>query len=193
MGSRGDFFWVGNHPALDFVNTLAAGPGGPVELLHSEADLWRWARASPLAGRLRPARRPGARLDPEVRPLRAALHALFSARIAGLPLPRRELGRLNEVLTWRAPAPRLIEVAGRVRFDGAALATNRDLLRALAEAAAELLASTPAHRLRRCAGQGCVLLFLDLSKSGQRRWCSMSGCGNRSKVQAHYRRRTARA
>jgi predicted RNA-binding Zn ribbon-like protein len=43
-------------------------------------------------------------------------------------------------------------------------------------------------RVRRCAGPTCVLLFLDVSKSGRRRWCDMAVCGNRAKVAAHHAR-----
>ncbi|WUH98662.1 CGNR zinc finger domain-containing protein [Spirillospora sp. NBC_00431] len=55
-----------------------------------------------------------------------------------------------------------------------------------------LLATAPRDRLRRCAGGDCVLWFLDTSRNGRRRWCSMTGCGNRAKVNAHYARTTAR-
>ena len=186
---RIDFLRVGNHLALDFVNTLAAGAAGPLEFLHTDADLWRWARGTALAERLRPARRPdAARLDPAVPDLRAALQALFGARIEASRPPAVALQRLNEALAWQSPSPRLVHDAGRLQLRGGTLATNRDLLGVLAHAAADLLESAPAGRVRRCAGRGCVLLFLDVSKSGRRRWCSMAGCGNRAKARAHYRR-----
>lgn len=188
MSGSASFFWVGNHLALDFVNTLAAGPEGPLELLGSDTELWRWARASELAERVRPVKRPASRLDPEVLRLRGALHALFSARIDGSAPPRSALECLNDTLAFPRPQARLVFSAGRYRRSREPLASNEDLLRHLAEAAAGLLESAPAERLRRCAGKGCVLLFLDVSKTGRRRWCSMAGCGNRAKVRAHYRR-----
>lgn len=40
-------------------------------------------------------------------------------------------------------------------------------------------------RIRKCAAVDCVLHFLDVSKGGDRRWCSMAVCGNRSKVRRH--------
>ena len=43
----------------------------------------------------------------------------------------------------------------------------------------DLVGST---RLRQCAGDNCALLFLDTSRPGKRRWCSMERCGNRNKV-----------
>ncbi|WP_327280958.1 MULTISPECIES: CGNR zinc finger domain-containing protein [unclassified Streptomyces] len=52
----------------------------------------------------------------------------------------------------------------------------RDLLRAMTQ--------TPG-RLRKCANPPCPLHFLDTSRKGERRWCSMAVCGNRAKAQRH--------
>lgn len=46
------------------------------------------------------------------------------------------------------------------------------------------------ERLRRCEHEQCVLWFLDTSKGGRRRWCSMQTCGNRAKAKRHYERAT---
>jgi predicted RNA-binding Zn ribbon-like protein len=44
----------------------------------------------------------------------------------------------------------------------------------------------PAHdRIRSCAHESCVLHFLDTSRNGTRRWCSMATCGNRAKASRH--------
>jgi predicted RNA-binding Zn ribbon-like protein len=45
-----------------------------------------------------------------------------------------------------------------------------------------------AGRVRHCSGPGCVLHFYDTSRRGDRRWCSMAGCGNRAKAARHYAR-----
>ncbi|MEY9214953.1 CGNR zinc finger domain-containing protein [Thermobifida halotolerans] len=50
-----------------------------------------------------------------------------------------------------------------------------------------LLAEHP-DRIRRCANPACVLRFLDTSKNGTRRWCSMATCGNRAKAARHHAR-----
>lgn len=47
-------------------------------------------------------------------------------------------------------------------------------------------------RIRKCANPACPLRFYDVSKSGARRWCSMSACGNRSKARSHYARHHGR-
>lgn len=55
--------------------------------------------------------------------------------------------------------------------------------------AAQLVALLESHgaRVRACANAECVLWFLDTSRPGTRRWCSMAGCGNRDKAMRHGR------
>jgi predicted RNA-binding Zn ribbon-like protein len=43
--------------------------------------------------------------------------------------------------------------------------------------------------VKECDGHDCGWLFLDTSKAGRRRWCSMDVCGNRAKAQRYRRRR----
>jgi predicted RNA-binding Zn ribbon-like protein len=56
---------------------------------------------------------------------------------------------------------------------------------------ADLLASDKLASVKRCANEECRYLFLDDSKSGSRRWCSMASCGNRAKARRHYHRTQA--
>jgi len=44
-------------------------------------------------------------------------------------------------------------------------------------------------RIRKCEHDDCILHFLDTSKAGKRRWCSMETCGNRQKAAEFYARR----
>jgi predicted RNA-binding Zn ribbon-like protein len=59
--------------------------------------------------------------------------------------------------------------------------------------AAELLTSPDVERVRQCAREGCQWMFLDLSKNGSRRWCSMTLCGSRAKSRRFYHRRRKKA
>ncbi|HKA53083.1 MAG TPA: CGNR zinc finger domain-containing protein, partial [Candidatus Binatia bacterium] len=52
--------------------------------------------------------------------------------------------------------------------------------------AADLLTHAGRGRVRRCANNACLWLFVDESKAGTRRWCDMSSCGNRAKSRRHY-------
>jgi predicted RNA-binding Zn ribbon-like protein len=52
--------------------------------------------------------------------------------------------------------------------------------------AGDLLTGSKLDKVRRCANPECGWLFLDDSRAGKRRWCSMSACGNRAKARRHY-------
>lgn len=55
------------------------------------------------------------------------------------------------------------------------------------------LDSISTERIRRCEHQECILHFVDTSKSGKRRWCSMELCGNRQKASEYYARKKIRS
>jgi predicted RNA-binding Zn ribbon-like protein len=47
------------------------------------------------------------------------------------------------------------------------------------------------QRLKRCPGDGCPHTFYDASRNRTGTWCSMSVCGNRTKVRSYQSRRRA--
>ncbi|MGY3554150.1 CGNR zinc finger domain-containing protein [Williamsia sp. R60] len=53
----------------------------------------------------------------------------------------------------------------------------------------DLIRTDQLGRLKTCAGEGCRLVFVDLSRNRSRRFCSDGGCGNRAHVAAYRRRR----
>ncbi len=60
-------------------------------------------------------------------------------------------------------------------------------LDAIVGSAVALIDTGPIDRLRTCGN--CPWLFLDLSKNGSRRWCSMEGCGTEVKIRRLTERR----
>ena len=53
----------------------------------------------------------------------------------------------------------------------------------------ETLVHGDPSRIKTCAHPDCILKFYDDSKNGARRWCTMSGCGNRAKAAAFLQRK----
>jgi len=186
---------VGGHVVLNFVNTCGGGTKDrDVERLVGWRDALDWATTNgliyPTDRRLieealpRSGHRPSDLLR-EITELRANLHAVFSAIAAGrVPL---EVDRLQlEHHIVEAMKHSSLNVIGRPACwtvcpekSGCALMKDR-----LAIAANELLSQPILSNLRECGA--CSWLFLDLSRSRSRRWCSMATCGNRAKAQRHY-------
>ena len=165
---------------LDFVNTVEDRlEERPEDLLRTPADLAEWAAMSGvLAGRppaLRSAELARA-LD-----LRERLTALLDAKLDGRALDPGDLAALAAAEA-RAHAAGSLEQGEdgllRWRWDPESLASVRHTI---AAAASELLSSPGADRIGRCAGQGCGWFFLDATKRGNRRWCSMKDCGQVAK------------
>ncbi|WP_258069420.1 CGNR zinc finger domain-containing protein [Rathayibacter sp. AY2B9] len=168
--------------ALDFATTGALPPGA-AEHLDSDAALAAW-----LAERFEavgPESR-DARLDDALM-LRGAIARLAVAAEAGTALDPRDVDVVNLVAAMPDIPPVL---GGGSRQAGRLHAAGRQALASIAREAVGLLGPAATGRLRRCADPECRMLYLDTSRAGSRRWCSMQRCGNRSKVRA-YRARAA--
>lgn len=192
---------VGGHAALDLVNT-ESWRGGPwsIDRLADYGALLSWARAAGLigaphaAGLERLARRApekAAAVLAEVRELRAALGRLLEVHATGGRPPLAALERLNAVLARRPRqiALELAEPAGFAWRDSSTGPALEDVLWPIAAAAADLLTDPRLDRVKTCAGEECGWMFIDASRTGRRRWCSMEDCGNRAKATRHYSRR----
>jgi len=204
MPDRPPPFFVGDHLAIDFLNTIATPKDVPVEWLRDGRDLTDWLEkanviAGDVAGRFRQSKDQRA-LDgvaARAREFREWLRG-FVTRHMGKPLTRgaaKALVPLNEMLAEDTSYP-VVEAAGgeqvlrqrRVRrWDSA-----DELLHLIAEAAADLICFADFRLVRACEGSVCSLLFLDRTKAHGRRWCSMAGCGNRAKAAAHRARKRSR-
>lgn len=177
---RDGFRFRGGHRALDLVATLAARlKPAPRELLAAPGDVERWLRAAGFDSGTDVAE---ADLL-TARQLREAIHDLAVARIAGKPDPAEARTDLNAVAAGPAAAPQL-DPQGALAWRGNAAG----LLGEVAREAVLLFGGAQARRIRQCEAAGCAILFLDTSRSHDRRWCSMAACGNKAKV-AEFRRR----
>ena len=173
---------------LSFANTrYYRGGETPTEELNAPDDLLRWAVT---AGRLPAslAEHCDAATFEAALTLREAIYRCFSATASGgIPLGD-DLAVLNAALVT-APARQRVRPEG---WDiGNPIASAGTLLAPVLWSAADMLVGPQLARVRQCANPACGWLFLDSSKSGNRRWCSMSACGNRAKAHRHYQRRKA--
>jgi predicted RNA-binding Zn ribbon-like protein len=118
--------------------------------------------------------------------LQAAIWSVADALIDRRPVPEGEREALNALAAEPCLVPRLLPGPTRTWVGGRGV---RRLMSSVARDAIDVFGGPRAARLKRCDGSRCLLLFVDTSRSGRRRWCSMERCGNRSKVAAHRRRR----
>lgn len=173
--------------ALDFVNTVdpLVGPDAQ-EFLDRPAALADWAG---LAG-LEPPADPTAEDLARALAVRRDLHAVFGAAAAGAEPPDDALARIQAAYA---------DALGRARLvpgeDGFAWrpGTADTVLWPVLASAVELLTTPALRRVKECENHAsCGWLFLDTSRGGTRRWCSMSGCGARAKMRRYRARQAAR-
>jgi len=172
------------------------GRDTPSESLGGIEDLLAWlantAKIPPqtieaVGKRLRRQSSEAAKLFSEAIELREAIYRACSALAASEPVGERELALLNRAL---AEAPDR-ETLARAKGGYAWAVTRIDmtapgLLAPVLWSAADLVTHAEHRRVRRCANDLCLWLFVDESKAGSRRWCDMSSCGNRAKSRRHY-------
>jgi predicted RNA-binding Zn ribbon-like protein len=163
---------------LDFIRTLRyRGTPSEEEELPDESAWGAWIDAfGPYAVPVRPASVDDARVA------REAIHALLTGSLR--PGIRQ---RLNRFAALPVPAP-VLSSSGEVRWQATDPASA--MLALLTRDALDLVTSPEFSRVRRCAGPRCGALFLDTSRPGTRRWCSMEICGNQAK-KSTYRARSA--
>lgn len=183
---------------VDFVNTVAWRGSDVAESLHGVTDLLRWCSENGVTDRAARARLDhwasrnpagsSAMLE-EAITLRESLYRILFAITRNEASPARDVATLNAVLE-RAPVRHTVALVDRGfgwRIDADRCATAA-LLAPVLWSAGDLLVSPEVARLRHCANPKCLWLFLDDSKNGSRRWCSMQACGNRAKAHRHYLR-----
>jgi predicted RNA-binding Zn ribbon-like protein len=189
---------VGGNLALDFANTVD-DPLGPARHDHLSTydELLVWSvrvgmlRAGELSARRRSAQRNARSASAALRRghvLRDAVNGVFGAVAAGTRVPGEDWATLRG-----AAAQGLEHAVARPSGTGYRLEWSGDDLMApvwpVADAAVMLLRSGDLRRVKQCAG--CPWLFLDSSRSGTRRWCSMEDCGTHEKIKRYVAKRAA--
>jgi predicted RNA-binding Zn ribbon-like protein len=191
---------VGNHPALDLVNTVAwrPDPARTVDRLPDGLALVNWAAFVGLvsdgqadAFRAELHNDPGAdrRMTAQVRHARERLYRVLQPMVVGEEPAAADVAAVHR---------RLLGVLSRAEVVSAmplewstGLRSVSDLPDELGLATWRLLQREDRRRIRQCQASDCGWLFLDRTKNGSRVWCSSADCGNRTRARRHYARRTA--
>lgn len=174
------------HPVLELLATLAQRQGEPLERLAEPDDLDRWLQLTGLASRPRC----DARLLRRARDLREAIYRLVTAARDARPADPADIELINRWARKPGPSPQL-DASLHVTMVGSD--PGQAALAQLARGAIELVAGDQLHRIRNCANPTCSLMFIDHSRPGRRRWCSMERCGNRAKTSRYRERRRTTA
>jgi predicted RNA-binding Zn ribbon-like protein len=187
---------------LEFVNTRYwRGSEPATETLNAPEDLLAWCEANrahlpetvaTIAAHWRAHPRDAARALHQSVEIREAIHDAFAQVADGRQPDAAVLAPLNHALA-QAPGRTALQPS-----DHGLAWTLREmrtsvpaLLASVLWSAGDLMMGGKLDRVRRCANDKCQWLFLDDSRGGTRRWCTMSSCGNRAKAHRHYAKKKA--
>jgi len=176
------FTFVSGNLALDFAGTVQHRDTAPIDLLSSPALLREWWMAVGLVDQ------PPEVCEAEFADALAVREAVYRLALAAATDGERSQADVD-LLNAAAARPPVIALLTRdgVRRTGSADA----VIASIARDAIGLLGGPDATRIRECEDPPCTRLFVDVSRAGSRRWCDMSGCGNRAKAAGFRARRTA--
>jgi len=191
------FLFVGNYPCLDFVNTELVEAGQLVDWLSGFDSLVAWLvqartldrhQADDILGNWKGTREAETTFQNAVK-LRASLRETAERLVKGKTVPQSTVAGINQCLAHQTGHAELKRARGGFeKHFKAGFREPAQLLWPVAESAADLLCYGDLTLVKKCENAACVLFFYDATKNHSRRWCSMSACGNRMKVAAHYQR-----
>jgi len=200
---RDGFLFLGDHPALDFLNTKPILHGQQVDLFTDFSTMLRWFVAAGVLDRSSAKRladqwtgtQQGEATLARILAFRESLRSAVLAVESTGKIPRSAIDQVNVLLRQHPFSFQIADLGTKVTKKIAFRCTApEDLIGILADAVADLLADTDRAQIRKC--ETCVIHFRDTTKNHARRWCSMQFCGNRAKVAAYAarnRRRTTRS
>lgn len=196
------FFFIANNLCLDFINTQLVEKQKIVDRLNDFGDLadWLFQAGCISDGEKTDLMRKwlgtatGRTAVGQARQFRAFLRAMIEGLVAGKPLEKAAIDKINRVLRVRNEYAYLDYAAGKIKLKTRFLFERPiHLLMPIAKSAADLLSHGNLSLVKKCENPICILYYYDTSKNQRRRWCSMQICGNRMKVAAHYKRKKAQS
>jgi predicted RNA-binding Zn ribbon-like protein len=183
---------------LDFANTLAWRGSAKDESLREFADLLRWCESSKAlpANAIEGLARWCAKDAPaaaavfhDAIQIRETIFRVFIALSSGTVPAVADLRMISRALEDAPARTNLVPMddAFGWRIETRPVSAPW-MLAAVVWSAADLIIAANRVRIRHCANDKCLWLFIDDSKNQSRRWCSMQACGNRAKAHRHYMR-----
>ncbi|MFD4660146.1 CGNR zinc finger domain-containing protein [Kitasatospora sp. NPDC058444] len=180
--AKTDFRFDDARLCFAFAGTLAdRGKDVHVERLGQPEDLSRWCVES---GCTAVAPSCGEEELEEARRLREAIQRTGVALAEGAAPTPADVAVVNGAAAAPTSVPVLAADAGSVRWNGGEGGVAA-VLSMVARDLIELCGSEQRTRVRICGNPACGTPFVDTSRAGVRRWCSMKTCGALVKKRAY--------
>ncbi len=180
---------LGDHLAMDLLNTEARDDGKAIEFWNSDAEVLQWLARYDIV----PAAKGDSFAPAELLTQAKALRTLARKLITEFKAEKTpDISELNQYLHAFQSVPHLeMDAEGKLALSRISRGEMiGSLLGPVAEAVAQLLVEGNFDLVKQCEHPDCILWFYDRTKAHKRRWCSMALCGNRHKA-AQFRKRSS--
>ena len=199
---RPKFDLTGGHMCLDLANTVDMRLSGrPIDKLKGyeeliafgqQAGVFSFSDAQKLQRQGRKDRSQASRLFQRVVALRETTFRILSAAATRHQVSEADVRAINAELQRLSSSSVVAPVKGQVGWCWVEKSNGVGrLVGSVVRSVVEVLTSEDIQRLRQCAAENCGWLFIDHSRSHNRRWCEMRTCGSQHKARAYYQRKTA--
>lgn len=186
--TKADFRFQDARLCFSFAGTLGdRGLSQPYERLTTPDDLARWCAESGCVDAPPPCTE--ADLD-RAKALREAIQRAGAALAAGSSIGTSDIAIINRAAARPPSVPVLSPDGAEMRWSGDGLDAALSLV---ARDLIALCASPLRDRVRICGSAACGVPFVDTSRAGARRWCSMNTCGATAKKRAYRARQRSAA
>jgi predicted RNA-binding Zn ribbon-like protein len=182
--TKADFRFQDARLCFGFAGTLGdRGRPAPYERLATPDNLARWCAESGCVDA------PPACTEADLaraKELREAIQRAGAALAAGAPIAAADIAIINRAAARPPSVPELSPDGAEMRWSGDGLDAALSLV---ARDLIALCASPLRDRVRICGSAACGVPFVDTSRAGTRRWCSMNTCGATAKKRSYRARR----
>jgi predicted RNA-binding Zn ribbon-like protein len=196
------FDLTGGCLCLDFANTVDKRlSSNPEDKLSGYEELVTFGKQTGVfsLSEFRKLRREGRRDKSEARrlfqravDLREMIFRILSTVAVGREVSGADADALNDALMILNAGSLVVPGPGQAAWRWVEKSSGVPrLLGRIVRSAVEVLTSNDIERVKRCAAEQCCWLFMDHSRSRNRRWCEMRTCGSQHKAKAYYKRKTA--
>jgi len=192
------FIFVGDHPAIDFANTLSMSQGRWIDHLRVWTDVIDWLALAGLSTdpSLQVPTSRSAEAVKSVVEFRRAWRAELDKLVPSGNVSDDFFKQSNDLLAediFHETLRRSGKTGFHLERSASQLTGEKLALALIARQIAHFLAGANFAYLHRCANTtSCVLYFYDTTKNHRRQWCSAAACGNRHKV-AEFRKRQVKS
>jgi predicted RNA-binding Zn ribbon-like protein len=186
---------IGGSPWVNLVNTAYISKGEKIDVLNDEREIIRWLLEDNIISQEDLANHKYidlVMLKKKLVELRSICRELLVSIDKERKISAASLRQLNDFVNSMnlmfsfeiLENEPVIFYSGQNLFD--------DVFYKITSSIADTFTRVTGDRVRGCEHEECVLFFVDTSKGGKRRWCSMESCGNRKKAAEFYARKIKR-